>query len=245
MRRADRLFQIVQQIRGRRLSTAEFLARRLEVSIRAVYRDVAALQQQGVPIEGEAGVGYRMRAGFDLPPLMFTKDEAQALVAAVRLARPSLDGGLAAQAEGALSKILAVLPAGARAAAESLAVFAPLSGMTPQMSERLARLREATESRHKLRLEYLDLGDARSERTVRPLACFFWGPVWTVAAWCEERADFRNFRVDRIQNLALLDERFRDEAGKTLADMSRAMEQRHEVPNRSPGGGGRRLGDAP
>eukprot|EP01136_Pigoraptor_vietnamica_P025339 Opistho-1_new@79266 len=204
MRRADRLFQIVQLIRGRRLSTADFLARRLEVSARTVYRDVAALQQQGVPIEGEAGVGYRMRAGFDLPPLMFTKDEAQALVAAVRLAQPQLDRALGAQAEEALSKILAVLPASARAAAEGLALFAPLGRMTPELSERLTRLREATESRHKLRLDYLDLSDSRSERIVRPLACFFWGPVWTVAAWCEKREDFRSFRVDRIQALTVL-----------------------------------------
>jgi len=101
MRRAERLFQIVQLIRGRRLSTARFLAERLEVSERTVYRDVADLLAQGVPIEGEAGVGYRMRAGFDLPPLMFTTDEARALVAAVRLAQPRLDTALAAQAEGA------------------------------------------------------------------------------------------------------------------------------------------------
>lgn len=223
MRRADRLFQIVQLIRGRRLSTAEFLAQRLEVSVRTVYRDVAALQQQGVPIEGEAGVGYRMRAGFDLPPLMFTKDEAQALVAVVRLARPALDAGLITPAESALSKILAVLSPAARAAAESLAVYAPLSGMDEGLSQRLMRLRQATESRHKLRLQYLDLGGASTERVVRPLACFFWGPVWTVAAWCEKRSDFRSFRVDRIQDLTLLDERFRDEPGKTLADLERAQ----------------------
>jgi predicted DNA-binding transcriptional regulator YafY len=223
MRRADRLFQLVQLIRGRRLSTADFLAARLEVSVRTVYRDVAALQQQGVPIEGEAGVGYRMRAGFDLPPLMFTKDEAQALVAVVRLARPALDAGLAAPAESALSKILAVLSPAARAAAESLAVYAPHGRMDEALSRRLMQLREATESRHKLRLHYLDLGGAASERVVRPLACFFWGPVWTVAAWCELREDFRSFRVDRIQDLTPLDARFRDEPGKTLADLERAQ----------------------
>jgi len=221
MRRADRLFQIVQLIRGRRLSTADFLAQRLEVSPRTVYRDVAALQQQGVPIDGEAGVGYRMRAGFDLPPLMFTRQEAQALVAAVRLAKPQLDAALGGDAENALSKILAVLPPSARAAAEGLAIFAPGSRMTAQTSEHLARLREATESRSKLKLDYLDLGDTRSERTIRPLACMFWGPVWTVAAWCELREDFRSFRIDRIQALTTLDERFRDEPGRTLADMNR------------------------
>src|SRR6185295_11775953 len=115
-------------IRGRRLSTAAFLAQRLEVSERTVYRDVADLQAQGVPIEGEAGVGYRMNAGFDLPPLMFSHAEAQALVAAVRVAQPRIDPGLGRHAEAALSKILAVLPTAARAAAESLALYAPPVG---------------------------------------------------------------------------------------------------------------------
>ncbi|MBV8502997.1 MAG: YafY family transcriptional regulator [Paucibacter sp.] len=221
MRRADRLFQLVQLIRGRRLSTADYLAARLEVSPRTVYRDVAALQAQGVPIEGEAGVGYRMKAGFDLAPLMFGKREAQALVAAIRMSEPSLDSGLAEAAEMALGKILAVLPADARAAAESLALFAPLSRITPELSERLALARQATESRHKLRLGYLSLEGEHSDRIVRPLACFFWGPVWTLAAWCELREDFRSFRVDRIESLEVLEVRFRDEAGKTLADMNR------------------------
>lgn len=225
MRRADRLFQIVQLIRGRRLTTADFLSTRLEVSPRTVYRDVAALQMQGVPIEGEAGVGYRMHAGFDLPPLMFTKEEAQALVASMRLAQPSLDLSMAAQAESAMGKILAVLPPAARAAAESLPVFAPKGPMPPELSERLSLLREATETRQKLRLDYVSLDDKRSERVVRPLACMFWGPAWTLAAWCELREDFRSFRVDRIAGLALKDERFRDEPGKTLADMNRRMSE--------------------
>ena len=110
MRRADRLFQIVQLIRGRRLSTAALLAERLEVSARTIYRDVADLQHQGVPIEGEAGVGYRLGAGFDLPPLMFSQGEANALVAAARLAQAWLDAGLAREVEMALGKILSVLP---------------------------------------------------------------------------------------------------------------------------------------
>ncbi len=221
MRRADRLFQAVQLIRGRRLTTAALLAQRLGVSLRTVYRDVADLQHQGVPIEGEAGVGYRMRAGFDLPPLMFSSAEAQALVAAIRLARPRLDAGLAAAAETALSKILAVLPASTRAAAESLAVYAPTVGQDDNTRQRLALLRQATEARQTLRLSYRDLKDRTSQRTVRPLGCFFWGPVWTLAAWCETRQDFRSFRVDRIEALELLDQRFRDEPGRSLADLLR------------------------
>jgi predicted DNA-binding transcriptional regulator YafY len=224
MRRADRLFELVQLIRGRRLSTAAFLAARLEVSLRTVYRDVADLQAQGVPIEGEAGVGYRLGAGYDLPPLMFSSDEAKALVAAVRIAQPRLDGELAAAAEGALSKILAVLPAAARAAAESLAIYAPSwSGHDP-VRERLERLRGAIELRRKLHLAYRDEAGRDSERTVRPLGCFFWGAVWTLGAWCEHRDDFRSFRVDRIVALTMLEEPFRDESGKTLADFQRAYE---------------------
>ena len=129
MRRADRLFQIVQLIRGRRLSTAAFLAERLEVSQRTIYRDVADLQHQGVPIEGEAGVGYRLGAGFELPPLMFSQGEANALVAAARLAQAWLDPGLAREVEGALGKILSVLPPAARLAAEAQALYAPLVGL--------------------------------------------------------------------------------------------------------------------
>ena len=223
MRRADRLFQIVQLVRGRRLSTAEFLAERLQVSTRTVYRDVADLQAQGVPLEGEAGVGYRMRAGFDLPPLMFTREEAQALVAALRLAQPRLDQELARQGEMALSKILAVLPAPARAAAESLALFAVSHGPDEATRERLHRLRLATEQRRFVEVHYLDLKDQRSRRRLRPLGCVFWDAVWTLAAWCELRDDFRSFRVDRIATVDVLDERFRDEAGKTLADLFRRV----------------------
>ena len=224
MRRAERLFQLVQLIRGRRLSTAAFLAERLEVSDRTVYRDVADLMVQGVPIEGEAGVGYRMQAGFDLPPMMFTKDEAQALVASVRLAQSRLDAGLARHAEGALSKILAVLPPAARAAAESLAIYAPPFGPDAATRQRLETLRIAAEAKHTLRLVYVDLKEQRSERVVRPLGCFYWGAVWTLAAWCESREGFRNFRVDRIAELQVLEARFRDEPGKTLADLFREVE---------------------
>ena len=224
MRRADRLFQIVQLIRGRRLSTAQFLAQRLEVSERTVYRDVADLMAQGVPIEGEAGVGYRMRPGFDLPPLMFTHEEAQALVASVRIAQPRLDAELAAQAEAALSKILAVLSPAARAAAESLAVYAPPVHFDPATRTHLEVLRRAVDGRRLATIRYLDLKDVVTERTLRPLGCFYWGAVWTLAAWCERRDAFRNFRMDRIQHLEVLDSTFRDEPGKTMADLFRSFE---------------------
>ncbi|WP_038209486.1 helix-turn-helix transcriptional regulator [Xenophilus azovorans] len=223
MRRADRLFQIVQLIRGRRLTTAAFLARRLEVSERTVYRDVADLQHQGVPIEGEAGIGYRLGAGFELPPLMFTQDEARALVAAARLAQSWVDAAMAGDIENALGKILSVLPPAARASAEALALYAPAIAMNDATRAHLQALREAVQARQKLRLDYRDVNDAASRRTVRPLGCFYWGKVWTLSAWCELRGDFRGFRVDRIDVVQVLDERFRDEPGKTLADLLRLM----------------------
>jgi predicted DNA-binding transcriptional regulator YafY len=222
MRRADRLFHLVQLVRGRRLSTGDWLADRLEVSARTVYRDIADLQAQGVPIDGEAGVGYRMGAGFELPPLMFSQAEAKALVACVRVAQARLDPELAMAAEQALHKIVAVLPAAVRAAAESMALHAPVSSLGVATRQRLQTLRKATEAKRKLQFFYLDLAGKPTERTVRPLGCFYWDAVWVLAAWCEMRQGFRNFRVDRIEALAATDERFRDEPGRTLADMLRA-----------------------
>lgn len=226
MRRADRLFHIIQLIRGRRLTTAAYLAQRLEVSERTIYRDIADLQLQGVPIEGEAGVGYRLGAGFDLPPMMFTQDEAKALVASVRMAQAWLDPALARGAQDALGKILCVLPLDARAAAEALAVYAPPVALPESTQRTLQTLREAVHERRKVFINYVDLEDKPSERTLRPLGCFYWGKVWTLAAWCEQRNDFRSFRVDRVTYVRRLDERFRDEPGRTLADLARLNEAR-------------------
>lgn len=130
MRRADRLFQIVQLIRGRRLTTAKWLAQQLEVSERTVYRNVADLQYQGVPIEGEAGVGYRLGVGFELPPLIFTLEEARALVATTRLAQQWLDPALAKASESALSRVMSVLSVAQRNDAQGLAVFATPFGLS-------------------------------------------------------------------------------------------------------------------
>jgi predicted DNA-binding transcriptional regulator YafY len=228
MRRADRLFHIIQLIRGRRLTTASYLAQRLEVSERTIYRDVADLQLQGVPIEGEAGVGYRLGAGFDLPPMMFTHDEAKALVASVRMAQAWLDPALAQGAEDALGKIMSVLPIEARVAAEALAVYAPTGGLSDASQRALQQLREAVQEKRKVFIHYRDLAEQASERVLRPLGCFYWGKVWTLSAWCERRQDFRTFRIDRVVKLRPLEERFRDEPGKTLADLLRMNEAQRE-----------------
>jgi predicted DNA-binding transcriptional regulator YafY len=223
LRPTDRLFRLVQLVRGRRLSTARYLADRLEVSLRTVYRDVAHLQAQGIPIEGEAGVGYRMGRDFALPPLMVTEEEGAALVASVRLAQALLDAPSALAAETALSKIMAILPQRARIAAEQSPLYAPTFKINARDQNTLATLRQASQTRHKVRIAYLNAADLASNRVVWPLACFYWGKVWTLAAWCETRQDFRSFRLDRITELTSLETHFPLEKGKSLADYLRQV----------------------
>ena len=217
MRRADRLFQIVQHLRGGRLTTARVLSEKLEVSERTIYRDIADLIGTGVPIEGEAGVGYIMREGFDLPPLMFTRDEIVALVAGARLLKAWGGAAMAAAAEEAVVKIGAVLPPEARARAAAVQVHAfQMPALDDRTRSLLDRIEQATDRRVALRFEYRDESGQATERTVRPLGLWFWGKVWTVVAWCELRDDFRMFRVDRIGSMSE-GERFREERGKSLA----------------------------
>jgi predicted DNA-binding transcriptional regulator YafY len=223
VRRADRLFENVQHLRGRRLTTARQLAQWLEVSERTVYRDIAALMATGVSIDGEAGVGYRIRPGFDLPPLMFTHDEIEALVLGARFAESWGGPGLAQGARSALSKIAAALPRDKRAVLESSRLFAPALFIDPAHGERLERMRRAIGGRRMAALRYRDAAGAVSARRVRPLGLFFWGDAWALGAWCELRQDFRNFRLDRIVELNVTDERFADEPGRRLQDYLRSL----------------------
>ena len=224
MRRADRLFQIVQYLRGGRLVTAATLAERLEVSERTIYRDIADLVGSGVPIDGEAGVGYLMRDGYDLPPLMFSHDEIVALVAGARMIRAWGGAAMARAAEEALVKIATVLPEGARGRANKVEVHAMALEMTPQVRQRIDAIEAAVQARRRLALSYQDADARATERVVRPLGLWFWGKVWTLVAWCELRDDFRMFRLDRIVRMDADGAPFRPERGKTLADFYRAME---------------------
>ncbi|MEO0917524.1 MAG: YafY family protein [Pseudomonadota bacterium] len=199
MRRADRLFQIVQHLRGGRLTTAAQLADRLEVSERTIYRDISDLVGSGVPIDGEAGVGYIMREGFDLPPLMFSRDEIVALTAGARLIRAWGGASMASAAEEALVKIHAVLPDDARAKAAAVQVHAfQMPELDDATRVRLDDLQAAIEARHRLDIAYEAEDGTGSRRIIRPLGLWFWGKVWTLVAWCELRKDFRMSRADRI-----------------------------------------------
>ncbi len=234
MRRADRLFQIVQHLRGGRLVTARSLAEKLEVSERTIYRDIADLVGSGVPIDGEAGVGYIMRSGFDLPPLMFTRDELMALTLGARFVKAWGGARLALAAEEALVKIEAVLPEKEKRVGAETNLFAIGYRLPDSVRRVLDQLDAAIRDRRRLRVVYDALDGERSERDLRPLGLYHWGTVWTLAAWCELRSDFRNFRADRIAELADCGDRFRDEPGRTLRDFLRGMADGRRLPGADP-----------
>ncbi len=224
MRRADRLFRIVQFLRGRRLTTAQQLAKWLQVSERTVYRDIRDLSLTGTPIEGEAGVGYRLRGGFELPPLMFDVEEVEALTLGARMVEAWSSPQLGAAALSAIAKIATALPPERRQWLEASRTYVPQFHIPKQLGERFELLRGAIRDKAKVHFVYGDAEKKLSERRVRPLSLYFWGEHWTLAAWCESRDDFRSFRIDRVIRLQVTDETFRDESGKRLADFVRAQQ---------------------
>ena len=218
MRRADRLFEIIQQLRRKPTVKASELAAALEVSERTIYRDIKDLAASGVPIEGEAGVGYVLKAGFDLPPLMFKEQEIEALVLGARFVESWADAELADAASDAIAKIEAVIPEKLRGYMANTALLAPTSHHMEPLSFNLGHLRRAIRSQLKVAFSYRDVLKQKSTRTVRPLSLAYFGPVWMLAGWCDLRDDFRTFRLDRIDNFEVATERFRNERGKTLHD---------------------------
>ena len=226
MRRADRLFQIVQHLRGGRLTTAARLADDLEVSERTIYRDIADLQASGVPIDGAAGVGYVMRSGFDLPPLMFSREEIVALVAGARMVRAWGGVAMARAAEEALVKIEAVLPAVARPRVADTRIIAPQHAMADAVRRLIDEVEQAIEARHVLAFAYRDEAGRETHRAVHPLALTYWGKVWTLIAWCELRDDFRMFRLDRMEGVAADGRRYTPSPERSLATCLRRFEER-------------------
>lgn len=224
MRRADRLFLLIHALRGRRHAiTALQLAQTLEVSLRTVYRDVADLQRSGVPIEGAAGVGYLLRKGADIPPLMFTPDELEALVVGTRFVRAFGGVRLGRGAIAALLKIEAVLPPEVNARRRRTRIFAPRASDWIGSSGLIDALHDAVSKAQVLRMRYRD-GEARaSERTIEPLCLAFWGGSWTLGAWCRLRSDFRNFRPDRIVEYAATGETFADSRERGLDAFLRSV----------------------
>ena len=208
MRRADRLFQIVLLLDRRRAVTAREIAEALNISERTVYRDIADLSRSGVPISGEAGVGYMLRSGYRLPPLMFDPEELQALALGSRMVKGWADAALGKAAERALLRIEAVLPKQLKEQPGRDAFLVPDFHVPPKMVAPLGKLRQCIADSRKARLDYTRLDGVASSRVIWPLGLVFWGETWTLAAWCELRGDFRSFRPDRMQDVAILDDGF-------------------------------------
>jgi predicted DNA-binding transcriptional regulator YafY len=218
VRRADRLFEIIQFMRRNSLTRARDLSGVLQVSERTIYRDIQDLVTSGVPIEGEAGVGYVLKAGFDLPPLMFTEQEIEALVLGARIVESWADAELAEAASNVIAKVEAVIPERLRGYMANTALLAPRHHYMEPIRFDMVHLRRALRSQLKVRFRYQDASAEVSDRTVRPLCLAYFGPVWLLSAWCELREDFRTFRLDRIDDFEVCSDRFRAEAGKTLHD---------------------------
>lgn len=203
MRKAERLFQLLTLLRGRRtVLTARAMAEVLEVSERTVYRDIQALSLSGVPIEGEAGVGYRLRPDFDLPPLMFDLDELEALLLGVRLVQGCSDEQLGSAASRVLDKVRAALPRHLHGKflekQESLIV----PGMHRQWATQFSdQIRSAIKEHRVVNIRYQREDKQLSQREVWPLGLIYWGTIWTLIGWCELRSDYRMFRLDRIKAL--------------------------------------------
>jgi predicted DNA-binding transcriptional regulator YafY len=217
VRRADRLFRLVQLLRARRFATGDQIADELGVSKRTIYRDVADLQGSGIPIRGEAGVGYRLERGFELAPLIFTSDELESLVLGARIVAAWGDADLAAAVGSAMTKVEAVLPDTLRRVVLETPFFAPGAPSGAAMAGELTVLRRAIGERRFVHFRYRREDGEESERDARPLGLYFWGRKWTLAAWCEARSDYRSFRPDRMREVRMVERSFDPADGISLA----------------------------
>jgi len=207
MRRADRLFDIIQMLRvAVQPMTAAMIAERLEVTVRTVYRDIATLQARRIPIEGAPGLGYLLRRGFDLPPLMFTADEVDAIAVGARLVRRLRDPGLQSAAESVLAKVTTALPDALRSGIMEPPFLVSSGSAAMPDGVDLSELRRAIRETRKVRIAYSDAEAKRSERIVWPIAMAYYVDVTVLGAWCELRNDFRHFRVERIIMATILND---------------------------------------
>ncbi len=217
MRRADRLFKIIQFLRSRhRAVTAKRIAEEFEISTRTVYRDIQDLVYSGVPILGEAGVGYIIDKTYYLPPITFNEDELEAISLGISIVRHWTDEKFAEKANTAFEKINAVLPADLQGELLQITTYSGPVEARPPWTVSFSDLRECIRARRKILFSYTDEFKQRTSRVVRPLALVFFSPVWVLACWCEKRNDFRNFRLDRIQNMKTCEDTFADEEDKNL-----------------------------
>jgi predicted DNA-binding transcriptional regulator YafY len=221
MRRTDRLFDLIQILRDGRLHRATEMADQLQVSVRTIWRDMATLMASGLPVEGERGVGYILRSPITLPPMILTGPELDALRAGVRLVADGPDPTLARAARMLATKIASVTPA--QPEDDNDALFGFTGAEPARATAHVPILRRAIKARLRLTLTYIDPEGRETHRDIRPLALDLTGRVWTLAAWCDQRAGFRTFRIDRIMALMETTETFAPEPGRSLADYRALM----------------------
>ena len=227
MPRADRLLRLVQVLRRyRQPVSAQALADELEVSVRSVYRDVQTLRGEGASIEGEPGVGYVLRPGFLLPPLMFSDEELEALVLGLRFTVELADNALGQAATDVVAKLRAVLPKDLLRVADEIALLAGPTPERPPETIDVAEVRRAIREQHKARISYVAEQGARSERVIWPLGLGFFQRARVLVAWCEARQDFRSFRSDRIEQWETLSARL----PKSRTALLRQWRERERIP---------------
>ena len=224
MRRADRLFQIIQILRRTgRPTTASAIAAELETSKRSVYRDIAALIGQRVPIRGEAGIGYILDGGFDLPPLMLTSDEVEAAVLGAQWVAGHGDAALARAARDLIAKISVAVPDTLKPLILDAGARTPPGWKIPPDGLDVARLRVWIRAGRKLAIVYRDVKDRETERVIWPVVIGYLDAARTMVGWCELRKDFRDFRLDRIKSAVFLDERYPERPSKLRAKWSASL----------------------
>lgn len=217
MRRAERLNDIVHHLRRMHQAvTANTLAEAFEVSPRTIYRDIQSLIDSGVPISGEAGVGYVIDKSYHLPPIMFDADELEAIALGIGMVGNWTDELFAAKAQSAFKKIQATLPGPLIHELHQISTFSAPSHYKIPWEVSFTQVRECIRRKNKVQFSYLDLQQQTTQRTIWPLALISFSPVWLVAGWCELRQSFRNFRLDRISEFMPLDNRYANEKGKNL-----------------------------
>jgi len=218
MRRADRLLRVIQLLRRhRRPVTGARMAEELEVSLRTLYRDVADLITDGVPIRGEAGVGYVLGEGYDLPPLMFKSDELEAIMLGLSWVQRRGDLSLRRAAQDVVAKIGTVLPEAMRPFFYDAPLLTPPKFDLPEDKVDVSLLRQAIRAQSKVHIAYGDEQGALSQRIIWPIAISYFDAQRIVVAWCELRVGFRHFRTDRISVMDVLAEKYREPRLKLLA----------------------------
>ena len=219
MKKTERHFKIITYLQGRRRAVvAQTIAEECEVSVRTVYRDIKEMMASGIPISGEAGVGYMIDKGYHLPPLSFDVDEIESLVLGMAMVSNWTDEKMGRSARSVLDKIKGALPEHALESLYGAAIFSYRSARYIPWTIDFSAARTAIRERHRLNIVYEDESSKASQRTIRPLALAFFGPVWLLLGWCELREDFRNFRVDRIKDMKVDEAIFPEEKGKRLQD---------------------------